>query len=98
MFSQKSDTLKCDFGVYPLPSESICEMEKHTKFDAGKEEAHFDNIANNYDDIMKIVGYPDPEHIASIAQTIAADKMIARSEAEVADFGCGTGLVGQALN
>ena len=68
MFSQKSDTPKYEFGVYPLPSDSISEMEKHTKYDAGQEEAHFDKIANNYDDIMKTVGYPDPEHIASIAK------------------------------
>ena len=46
---------------------------------------------------MKTVGYPDPEIIATLAKKIAADKMIARSEAEVADFGCGTGLVGEAL-
>jgi len=32
-----------------------------------------------------------------MARKIAADKMIARSEAQVIDFGCGTGLVGEAL-
>ena len=72
-------------------------MEKHTKYDAGQEQAHFSTISANYDDIMKTVGYPDPEHIAKFAQKIAAEKMIARSEAEIADFGCGTGLVGEAL-
>jgi predicted TPR repeat methyltransferase len=98
MFTQKYDAPKYNFDTYPLPSESICEMEKHTKYDAGQEEAHFDKIANNYDEIMKTVGYPDPELIASLAQKIAAEKMISRTEAEVADFGCGTGLVGQALS
>lgn len=46
---------------------------------------------------MKAVGYPDPELIAQKAEKIAAEKMIARSEALVADFGCGSGLVGEAL-
>merc|ERR1719222_109367 len=72
-------------------------MEKHTKYDAGQDQAHFDNISANYDDIMKTVGYPDPELIAEFAKKVAAEKMIARTEAEVADFGCGTGLVGEAL-
>lgn len=56
-------------------------MEKHTKYDAGQEQAHFSTISANYDDVMKTVGYPDPEHIAKFAQKISAEKMIARSEA-----------------
>ena len=46
---------------------------------------------------MKAVGYPDPEYIAEITKKLALEKMWARSEVEIADFGCGTGLVGQAL-
>lgn len=46
---------------------------------------------------MKTVGYPDPELIAQQAQNIAAQQMISRSIAVIADFGCGTGLVGEAL-
>lgn len=96
MYTYQSETPIHDFSV-PLKSESIREMEKHTKFDAGNEKAHFNNISVNYDEIMKAVGYPDPELIAQCAQNIAAEKMIARSEAEVADFGCGTGLVGESM-
>jgi predicted TPR repeat methyltransferase len=96
MFTYCSETPNYDFS-YPLSGESIREMEKHTKYDAGEEQTHFSTISANYDDIMKTVGYPDPEHIAKFAQKIAAEKMIARSEAEIADFGCGTGLVGEAL-
>jgi len=32
-----------------------------------------------------------------MARKLASEKMIARSEADVIDFGCGTGLVGEAL-
>ena len=97
MYTYKSETPNMEF-TYPLQSESIREMEKHTKFDAGQEKAHFNTISANYDDIMKTVGYPDPELIAQTAKKIAGVEMIARTEAEVADFGCGTGLVGQSLN
>jgi len=96
MYTYQSETPRFQF-TYPLPNDSIREMEKHTKIDAGQEQPHFNMISANYDDIMKTVGYPDPELIATLAQKIAAEKMIARSEAEVADFGCGTGLVGESL-
>ena len=56
-------------------------METHTKYDAGQEQDHFSKISTNYDDVMNSVGYPDPELIAKFAQKIAAEKMIARSEA-----------------
>ena len=36
---------------YPLATDSIREMEKHTKYDQGSEECHFDEIAANYDAI-----------------------------------------------
>merc|ERR1712166_316767 len=70
---------------------------RNPKIHAGQEQPHFNMISANYDDIMKTVGYPDPELIATLAQKIAAEKMIARTECEVADFGCGTGLVGESL-
>jgi predicted TPR repeat methyltransferase len=96
MYTYESKTPKYDFS-YPLPAESISEMERHTKFDAGQERNHFNKISNNYDKVMKTVGYPDPELIAVTAKKIAAEKMIPRTEALVADFGCGTGMVGEAL-
>ena len=36
---------------YPLSSDSIREIEKHTKYDQGLEESHFNEIAANYDAI-----------------------------------------------
>ena len=72
-------------------------MEKHTKYDKGQEESHFDSISANYDAIQQVVGYPDPQLIAQMTKKIAADKMVARTEVDVIDFGCGTGLVGEAL-
>jgi predicted TPR repeat methyltransferase len=97
MFSYQSEKPKFDFEAYPLPSDSIREMETHTKFDPGQEEDHFNNIALNYDEIMNAVGYPDPEFLATFAQKIAQAKNINLKEAETADFGCGTGLVGEAM-
>lgn len=73
MFTNQSETPMFDFTAYPLPGESIAEMEKHTKYDAGQEQAHFNLIANNYDNIMKAVGYPDPELIAQKAEKIAGE-------------------------
>ena len=97
MYTYQSETPQFEF-TYPLAAESVREMERHTKFDAGQEKSHFNTISVNYDQVMKTVGYPDPQLIAACAQKIAAEKMIARSEALVADFGCGTGLVGEALD
>ena len=93
MFNLKNKTQQIEFN-YPLSTESIREIEKHTKYDQGQEEVHYDDISTNYDAIQQVVGYPDPELIAEKTKNIALDKMIARSEALVADFGCGTGLVG----
>jgi len=97
MFKFENKTQQMEFN-YPFATESIREIEKHTKYDKGQEEAHFDEISTNYEAIQQVVGYPDPEQIAEKTKNIALQKMIARSEALVADFGCGTGLVGQALN
>lgn len=96
MFKFETTNMPMEFQS-PLTTENIAQIERHTKYDAGKEEAHFDDISTNYDAIQQVVGYPDPTLISEMARKIAAEKMIARSEAELVDFGCGTGLVGEAL-
>lgn len=96
MFSYQSETPKLDF-TYPLAGASVREMEAHTKWEPGQEQVHFNAISANYDDVMQTVGYPDPELIAETAKKIAEGKSLPRSEAVVADFGCGTGLVGEAM-
>jgi len=96
MFKYTNKTQPMEFN-YPLSCDSIREIEKHTIYDKGQEETHFNEVSTNYDAICSIVGYPDPDQIAETTQKICLEKMIARSEALVCDFGCGTGLVGQAL-
>jgi 2-polyprenyl-3-methyl-5-hydroxy-6-metoxy-1,4-benzoquinol methylase len=85
------------YTTYPLPGDCIREMETHTIYTTGQERDHFNNISANYDDIMQIVGYPDPDLIAKATQKIAEVRKIAVPDALVADFGCGTGLVGEAM-
>jgi len=51
-------------GYQGLSSLNKREMEKHTQYQKSSIVEHFDSIAPNYDSIMKIVGYPDPQKIA----------------------------------
>ena len=45
----------------PLSHDSISEIDTHTVYKQGHEEAHFDTVSTNYDAILKLVGYPDPQ-------------------------------------
>lgn len=67
-------------------------MEKHTQYTKETMESHFDSLASNYDGIMDLVGYPDPTHIANYAKLLHPS-----NRAEIIDFGCGTGMVGEKL-
>ena len=54
---------------------------------------HFDALASNYDNIMDCVGYPDPEIISKYAKLLHPS-----AKADVIDFACGTGKVGESLS
>ena len=63
-----------------------------TKFDGFKQdtiEKLYDDVADNYDNMMGGMGHPDPVHCAQHA------KNHFREAKTVLDMGCGTGLVGQ---
>lgn len=52
---------------------------------------HFDNFASSFDDVLRGLQYKAPEIVAGVV----AELMEGRPKApDVADFGCGTGLVG----
>lgn len=59
---------------------------------------HFDFVAQNYEEIYKRAGYPDPEMVSKVAKEISSAKGKDISKINVIDFACGTGLVGEALN
>ena len=50
-------------GFHFLTSLNTREMEKHNKFSKDTMVEHFDSLAPNYDQIMRLVGYPDPAKI-----------------------------------
>ena len=86
-----------DFAL-PLKPESIREMEKHTTYKKQNTENHFDEIAANYDAVQKVAGYPDPEEIKELVCQLHNEKGGKKDYVEIIDFGCGTGLVGEALH
>ena len=55
---QKSQIL--DFNVAKLTGDHIKVMEKFAKYDKDEVEAHFDEVAENYEGAYLRAGYPDP--------------------------------------
>jgi len=51
----------------------------------------------NYEGVYLRAGYPDPWKCAEFVDKLAHEMKL-RKDAEILDFACGTGLVGQALN
>lgn len=72
-------------------------MEKHTAYKKENVATHFDQLASNYDEVQKTVGYPDPEQIAEVVSELQKQKGGKKEYVEIIDFGCGTGLVGESL-
>lgn len=72
-------------------------MEKHTTFKKELAEAHFDEIADNYEGVYMRAGYPDPEKCADFVK-MYAKKMQKKEDLKIIDFACGTGLIGKYLN
>jgi predicted TPR repeat methyltransferase len=76
-------------------------MEKHQGFSQENIGAHYDDLATNYEQIYLTVGWPDPKKAASLLEELVSagpDAGQRRTEVEVLDMGCGTGLVGQYLS
>ena len=60
-------------------------------------EAHYDEVAINYEQVYLRAGYPDPVKVQEHVSKIALNATIPKHRAQILDFGCGTGLVGQNL-
>lgn len=71
-------------------------MEKYNKFPKAQLEEHYDEIALNYEGIYKRVGYPDPEKCQQMVSKFMSPHDT-KEDINIIDFGCGSGLVGEAL-
>ena len=89
---QDITNMKVDFEGGPIGKLHITVMDKFSKFDEDKLKEHYDEVALNYDGVYLRAGYPDPSKVATHVGKITKNK-----KAKIIDFGCGTGLVGQAL-
>ena len=72
-------------------------MEKFAKYDKGRAEEHFDDVADNYEGAYLRAGYPDPQKCAEYV-TRLAEELGLPNDTPIIDFACGTGLVGKHLN
>lgn len=84
--------LKLDFEGCPITKQHIMVMDKFSKFDQDKLEAHYDEVALNYDGVYLRAGYPDPKKVAEYVSKYTKNK-----KSKIIDFGCGTGLIGKYL-
>lgn len=88
---------KLDFSG-DLTKEHIREMELFNKFEEKDLENHYDRVSINYEEIYLRAGYPDPKKCQEAVSRLCEENKIKKSDAQVIDFGCGTGLVGQYLS
>ena len=72
-------------------------MKKYAKYEKANVEAHFDEVAENYEGAYLRAGYPDPQYCADYVSKFAKNIGLSK-DAPIVDFACGTGLVGQYLN
>lgn len=80
-----------------IGNEQTKELEKHNKYAKNKAEEHFDEIALNYEAAYLRAGYLDPKMCQKYVTDIAMENIIPKHRAQILDFGCGTGLVGEYL-
>ena len=69
-------------------------MEKHAVYKKENIVDHYNETAENYEQIYLRVGFNDPLKCAELTAEVLGEN---RSNASVFDIGCGTGLVGQYL-
>ena len=93
----QSNTAVLDFSQIILDAECVKEMEKHNKYDPAQAAEHFDSVAEHYEGVYLRAGYPDPKKVQEYVSHIASKQIIPKHLAQIMDFGCGTGLVGQNL-
>ena len=86
-----------NFNETFLDAECVKEMEKHNKYDQAHALEHFDSVAEHYEAVYLRAGYPDPKKVQEYVSNIATKQVIPKHLAQILDFACGTGLVGQNL-
>lgn len=86
-----------DFSANNLDAKCVQEMEKHNKYDQALTVEHFDSVAEHYEGVYLRAGYPDPKKVQEYVSNIASKQVIPKHLAQICDFACGTGLVGQNL-
>jgi hypothetical protein len=64
-----------------LESVHEAEMDKFTKFSKEKIEAHYDEVAINYEGIYLKAGYPDPEWATKYALKMCSKSNIPKEKA-----------------
>lgn len=71
-------------------------MKKHVAFTQDKIVDHYNETAQNYEQLYLRAGWHDPLKCAELAKDVTPQESIESSK--VLDMGCGTGLVGFYLN
>lgn len=77
-------------------ARSISEGAAHHRASDGYVRAVFDHYADSFDEHLGRLCYRGPEVVADLVHDLVDDGTL-RSDASVADLGCGTGLVGHHL-
>lgn len=77
-------------------ARSISGGADHDRASDGYVRAVFDHYADSFDDHLGRLGYRGPQVVADLVHDLVDDGTL-RSDASIADLGCGTGLVGHHL-
>lgn len=85
--------LKVDFEGTQITKQHVMVMDKFSKYEKINQEAHYDEVALNYESVYLRAGYPDPKKVADMVNKYTKNK-----KSKVIDFGCGTGLIGKYLS
>ena len=88
---------RLDWTVPYLTDKHVKMYETCNKYKQEFTKEHFDYIASNYEGMYLRMGYPDPQYVANFVGKMTKKARINPADAKVADFACGTGLVGQYL-
>jgi predicted TPR repeat methyltransferase len=78
-----------------LTDKHKAEMLKHSNFKQENIVDHYNELSKNYEGVYLRAGWHDPLKCAELAKDVVGEENA--PNANVLDFGCGTGLVGKYL-
>ena len=87
---------KLDFSA-ELTDVHKKEMEKHANFNQDSIVDHYNEMALNYEAVYLKAGFHDPKKCAELTTECYTILGKDKTEVDILDMGCGTGLVGQYL-